>query len=267
MEGADIKDIFRKICERENIIGVLPNGTGTFNKDELAVKPLLLKGHRERLRNVLFGCGVENVDILEILEYLLFLCIPFKDTKSIASELLARFDTIVKITEAKTEDLLATKGMTLNAAIFLKSFDSIAKRYLQESGAIAKRDTVDKLLERLKREINIKAESCSFVTVGNQDLILSVNKILEGVDNALTIPIRLIVHKILEAQVWRMILVHNHPSGCVCTSKKDLANTIGLHKILKSLSIELIDHIIIYDEYAFSMKNDRLYKHNWLEQT
>ena len=43
----------------------------------------------------------------------------------------------------------------------------------------------------------------------------------------------------------RVILAHNHPSGCVQPSKKDMELTINIGKLGMLMGVQLTDHIVI----------------------
>jgi DNA repair protein RadC len=50
-----------------------------------------------------------------------------------------------------------------------------------------------------------------------------------------------------------VVLVHNHPSGVAAPSKEDLSKTLELSALFRSVSINLIDHIIVANDDFFSM--------------
>ena len=62
-----------------------------------------LSGHRNRVKARYLKEGLDNFDELYVLELLLFYCVPRKDTKQIARDLLSRFGSIVQVFEANRE--------------------------------------------------------------------------------------------------------------------------------------------------------------------
>ena len=57
-------------------------------------------GHRQRLRERFLQEGLENFTQIQVLELLLFYCIPRQDTNPIAHALLNRFGSLSGVLEA-----------------------------------------------------------------------------------------------------------------------------------------------------------------------
>lgn len=55
-----------------------------------------------------------------------------------------------------------------------------------------------------------------------------------------------------------IIVVHNHPSGVVLPSKRDISVTENLRKGCEILELELLDHVIVSDEAYFSFDEMKL---------
>ncbi len=56
----------------------------------------------------------------------------------------------------------------------------------------------------------------------------------------------------------KCIIAHNHPGGSVQPSAADIRTTQEILNTLNTLSIHLVDHIIISDNEAFSFQADSL---------
>ena len=77
------------------------------------------KGHRERLRKR-FVDAPEVLPDYELLELLLGIAIPQKDTKPLAKELIRRFGSFADVITAEVEDLKSIDGIKDVAATTLK---------------------------------------------------------------------------------------------------------------------------------------------------
>ena len=55
--------------------------------------------------------------------------------------------------------------------------------------------------------------------------------------------------------MWKIILVHNHPSGDVKPSRADIDMTKQIKIALESIGIALVDHIIIGKNNYNSLKS------------
>ena len=76
-------------------------------------------GHRQRLKERFCKEGLDNFDEHQVLELLLFYCIPRMDTNPIAHALLNRFGRLAQVLEAPVEELEKVPGIGHNAAVFL----------------------------------------------------------------------------------------------------------------------------------------------------
>jgi len=72
--------------------------------------------------------------------------------------------------------------------------------------------------------------------------------------------IRLIMRKALELKATGIILCHNHPSGDILPSGKDLALTKQIREAAQMLTIELLDHIVICKEDYYSFAENNILK-------
>ncbi len=68
-------------------------------------------GHRARLRTRLLEAGGEALSDYELVEYLLTLAIPRRDTKPLAKALLREFGSLAELVSADPASLLRVKGM------------------------------------------------------------------------------------------------------------------------------------------------------------
>ena len=95
------------------------------------------------------------------------------------------------------------------------------------------------------------------------DTKLNVNSFIEvarGELSLLTTTGREIFKRVILMNCNKIILTHNHPSGDVKPSKKDLEFTKKMSEISNLLSIELIDHIIIGENENYSILAEKTIK-------
>ncbi len=79
-----------------------------------------------------------------------------------------------------------------------------------------------------------------------------------GVDSTI-FDVKTIVRKALVYSASAVIISHNHPSGSANPSTADIKQTEALHKALKYMEINLLDHVIITDESFYSICDEALY--------
>ena len=91
-------------------------------------------GHRARLRTRLLDGGPEALLDHELIEYLLALAIPRRDTKPLAKRLLAEFGGIGALLAAEPTALVRQGGLSEAAAAALKIVEAAALRMLRGRG-------------------------------------------------------------------------------------------------------------------------------------
>ena len=79
--------------------------------------------------------------------------------------------------------------------------------------------------------------------------ILAIEKMFSGTISASAIYPRELIKRIIALKATGIIIVHNHPSGCVDPSTEDKAVTIKIAMALSSIDVFLHDHIIIGDNF------------------
>ena len=89
-------------------------------------------GHRARLRTRLLEAGGDSLLDHELVEYILALAIPRKDTKPLAKQLLAHYGGFSALLTADTENIVRQAGMGETSTAALKIVQAAALRLLSE---------------------------------------------------------------------------------------------------------------------------------------
>src|SRR5947209_8650352 len=88
-------------------------------------------GHRARLRKRLFEGGPEALHEHELVEYLLALALPRRDTKSLAKRMIADFGGFGPLLAADADTIMRRCGVTENVAAAIKIAQASAIRLLK----------------------------------------------------------------------------------------------------------------------------------------
>jgi len=89
-------------------------------------------GHRARLRERLLNTDGTGLHDHEIVEYLLTLAIPRRDTKPLAKQLIDHFGSLAGVLTADGDSLRALPGMGETSAAALKIVQVAARRLVSE---------------------------------------------------------------------------------------------------------------------------------------
>ncbi len=88
-------------------------------------------GHRDRLRERFLNSGPEALADYELLELVLFMALPRRDTKPIAKALLERFGSFAGVISADPRRLDEVKGMGRSGVIGIKAIQAAALKFMQ----------------------------------------------------------------------------------------------------------------------------------------
>lgn len=219
-------------------------------------------GHRQRLKKRFSREGLDNFDELQVLELLLFYCIPRADTNPLAHRLLDHFGSLSQVLEATEAELEKVPGMGPNAAVFLNLITAVGRYYLvNRSGQNVILSTTEKCGQYLvPRFYGRRNETVFLLCLDAKCKMLCCKDIGEGSVNSASVPVRRIVEIALGAGATTVILAHNHPSGLALPSSDDVQTTYRVAAALDTVEITLADHIIVADDDFVSLAQSGLYR-------
>lgn len=175
------------------------------------------QGHRARQRKKLLENGPRAFADHELLEMLLYYAIPRRDTNELAHRLLERFGSLQGASER-----------------ILNSVDKCGEYFAE-------------LLSGSRREMLWQ------VCLDGKGKVLSSRCLAEGDVSMAAVSVRQVVEYALRAGAVAVVLAHNHPSGVALPSQEDCATTRLIRDALRTMNIQLVDHIIVADGDYVSM--------------
>ncbi|MDE6576202.1 MAG: DNA repair protein RadC [Opitutales bacterium] len=221
-------------------------------------------GHRERLRQRFLRSGFSGFAEHEIVELLLTFCLPCKDVKPLAKALLKQFGSIRALVDADTVELQKVPGMGRVAPVAMRFIKQFAERYFWEKSTTGTENILDhyEALEKFwilrlsgkKREIL----EVAFLDTHLRLLKEGVMQISDGVVDRTAVPLRKIVEGALAHNAHAIVMAHNHPSGSALPSDADCLVTQKVEKLVTTLGIRFIDHLIIAANEIYSFRKSGL---------
>lgn len=221
-------------------------------------------GHRQRLRKRFEDEGLDNFTEHQVLELMLFYCIPRSDTNVIAHYLLDRFKNLKGVLEAPVQELKKVPGVGEKAALFLSILNSFVRYYQVKNVSKRKRiNTSEDAWGYLKDYFSGRRNETVFLLCLDAKCdVLACLEVGEGSVNSAAVPIRRIVEMALGANASSVILAHNHPSGLAIPSGEDVQTTKRLAMALQAVDVVLADHIVVADNDYTSLVKVKLYHPN-----
>jgi len=222
-------------------------------------------GHRDRLRERAAKGGLDALPDYELLELLLFRSIPYKDTKPLAKDLLARFGSLEGIGAASHEAIEDQVAQTMGyargkatraTALDLQLIYDVARRVAREPAT--KRPVISSWTSlvayvRVALQHEPREQFRVLYLDKKNQLILDEVQNRGTVDHAPVYP-REVVRRALELSASALILVHNHPSGDPTPSRADIDMTRQVVEAGLSLNVTVHDHLVVGRDGVASFK-------------
>ena len=219
-------------------------------------------GHREKMRRRFQETGLEGFADHEALELLLYYAIPRRDTNELAHRLLARYGSLAALLQAPVEDLQRTEGIGESAAVFLKLVPAFVYKAQRSAGQETILNSTEKagryLLSCFAGERN---EVIYQLCLDRKGKLLACKRLSEGGSAAAELNIRRLVENALLTSASAVILSHNHPSGIALPSREDYATTQQAQDALRTIGVELLDHIIVAEDDYVSLADSGILQH------
>lgn len=201
--------------------------------------------HRIRMRQK-YLISPDAMPDHEILELLLFNVIPRKNTNPIAHALLNAFGSLEAVFQADINRLTNVEGVGEKTAFFIKEIQYLWKRIETSSYERETFDTLDKLARYLIPTFYNESNECIYaMLLDSRAHFIACKKVLEGTVTSSRIDARKIAEFALSQGAVRVVVAHNHLSGCAEPSDADIAATRYLRKSLSGVDLILEEHFII----------------------
>ncbi|MCF2909976.1 DNA repair protein RadC [Pseudoalteromonas sp. DL2-H2.2] len=102
------------------------------------------------------------------------------------------------------------------------------------------------LIEMSEREV------FTVVLLDSQNRMIESVELFKGTVNAASVYPREVVKQVLQYNAVSVMFAHNHPSGAIEPSNADRAITMKLQSALATIDVQVLDHIIVGAEGAYS---------------
>ncbi len=218
-------------------------------------KPKSSDGHRARLRHRLLDGGGNALLDHELVEYLLTLAIPRRDTKPLAHQLVTIFGGIGPLLEA-SPDALRREGLTDGMIAALRIAHATALRLLETRiegrPLLSSWEALGDYLTAAMAHSPIEEVRVLFLNAKN--LLLANEALWQGSVDEAAVHTREVISRAIQLGATAIILVHNHPSGDPTPSSQDIRLTREIVEAGRHMKIAVHDHVVIASTGRSSMR-------------
>lgn len=213
-------------------------------------------GHRQRLRDRFRHAGDEALASYELLELVLFFCIPRRDVKPLAKSLISRFGSLADVLAQPVDVLNQIPELRGQPAILISAIHALSSRAMQEG--LTRRpllDHEDALHDYVRQSMGFRrTESLHILLLDTTKHLLRDMCLSSGHEDKTPFSAKQIVVAALNHGATSVIMVHNHPSGDPTPSRADIVLTQECRKALETVGIDLIDHLIVARDQCSSLR-------------
>ena len=207
------------------------------------------------MRQRLFDGGEKALLDHELVEYLLALAIPRRDTKDQAKALITRFGGIGPLLDADAETL-RREGLSEGVIGALKIAEATALRLLEtrvEGRPIL--SSWEALGDYLQAAMAHQAvEEVRVLFLNARNLLLANETMWRGSVDEASVHVREVISRAIQLGATAIIIVHNHPSGDPSPSQQDIRLTKDLIEAGRHMRVTVHDHVIVGSRGRSSMK-------------
>lgn len=225
--------------------------TGSFSikywaEDDKPREKLILKGKTAlsdaELIAILIGSGSRNESAVELSKRIL---------KSVDNNLNALGKLSIK-------QLMTFKGIGEAKAVTIAAAAELGRRRREEDTVDLKKVTSSKAVYEIMQPLigELPHEEFWVLYLNNSNKVIYKSQLSKGGITGTIVDVRLAFKLALEHNATGMILVHNHPSGALQASEPDRQITKQMQQAGQSLSINILDHVIVTEKAYLSFADE-----------
>lgn len=217
----------------------------TWAEDDRPREKLILKGRNSlsdaELLAILIGSGTREKSAVELA----------KEMLDFSANNLQLFSKLTLTDLCKFKGIGEAKAITILAALELGRRRKVADK--KERVQIQTSAQLYELLHTIYEDLN--HEEFHIILMNRANEIIRIQKISQGGTASTIVDAKLVFKTAIDFGASTIILSHNHPSGLLVPSEKDLKVTRELVEFGKILDLLIIDHIIYTDNGYFSFSD------------
>ncbi|MBO5284597.1 MAG: DNA repair protein RadC [Alphaproteobacteria bacterium] len=223
-------------------------------------------GHRQRLKARFLSDLGRSMPDYELLELILMYAIPRRDVKPLAKSLLREYVNLANVLSAPPEELMNIHGVGTNAAVLCSIIHASCNKICWEN--LENKDlpvltSKQKVVEYCRTRIGYGDREqllVIYLDIHGRYIRDSIEQV--GTIGSVILNARDIINKAMRFKACAVLIAHNHPSGDCTPSMGDIEMTKELKDGLKTVRMQLEDHIIISQRGYYSMRENLPFMRN-----
>ncbi|MGV3461182.1 MAG: RadC family protein [Flavobacterium sp.] len=218
-------------------------------EDDQPREKLMLKGKAAlsdaELIAILIGSGSRNESAVEL-------------SKRILASTGNNLNALGKMS---LKQLMEFKGIGEAKAITIAAAMELGRRRREEEGVDLKKITSSQAVFDIMQPIvgELPHEEFWVIYLNNSNKVIYKSQLSKGGITGTVVDVRIVFKTALEQNAVAIILCHNHPSGVLQASEQDKQITRQLKQAGQTMSINVLDHVIITEKGYLSFVDEGIF--------
>ena len=215
----------------------------------------------ERPREKVVNQGVSYLSNSELLAIILRTGTKEQNVIRLSEEILYKLTSVKDLSSLTISELTKIKGIGITKAVTILACVELGIRITSSVNKEINIKSGKNVYDHMKKYfINTKEEHLYGIYLNAKGNIISTEELSKGTINSTLIDPDIIFKWYYKLSASAVILVHNHPSGDPTPSIPDMKKTEELIKKAKVLNINILDHIIIGNDYYSMREHDKYHQ-------
>ncbi|HMM00657.1 MAG TPA: DNA repair protein RadC [Bacilli bacterium] len=211
----------------------------------------------ERPREKAIALGIERLSEVELLALLIGSGTSGLNSLECASKLLYMKGGLPGLAKIKQPIDIKVEGIGRARSLIIIAAIELANRL----AAVPQKSYLpvwhsETIFNRYRHRFSATNEKLMILYFSRQKEQLGEDDVYLGTGKGFGIDLRDIFARVLRANAYYFILIHNHPSGSLKPSRDDVITTSEVRSQAPTLGIQLLDHIILTDQGYFSFSQN-----------
>ncbi len=241
------------------------------------------KGHRKRVRERFLRTGFYGFNEHQVMEMLLFYCVPRRDTNVLAHRLIDHFGSLSAVLDADISELKGF-GLSKSAAVLFRMIPASTELYFNASPANMIYDSQEKVAKLFRSLFSEDRFEIYIACFRNDMSLISAKPVYIGerfpADISKMTPreyydftsrpefqgfpvenfcFRDIVNMVISCGSSNVVVAHNHLYSSPMPYDDEIDTIKKLKELLCALDIDMTDYIIVGEASEMPMRNNDLY--------
>ena len=218
----------------------------------------------ERPRERMLSVGAAGLSTGELIAILLRSGTRGESAVDLAQRLLSLSGgSLVQLSQMPLSRLRALRGLGGTKVLPVIAALELGRRFMDEGSRLDKIPVIApaQVFRMMKPVLKgLETEECWVLYLNSAKYVISRECVSAGGMDSTIMDVKRIAASALEHKAQSRVLVHNHPSGNPRPGSADMERTLELRRALDSLSISLLDHVVVCDDAYYSFADEMVYR-------